>query len=374
MNNIYKYTPKNSSQELYIKNLDGESSLTVVSESGEIETILELIPAMLHNKVIQLDQSADAVFIDNISHIQEIYSQWDERLKRVPLKANTCITKGTGKYVASFFTGGVDSFYTFLKNKREITHLVFVHGYDVALNDSTLRNEVSKRLKVIAAEFDTEVIELESNARTYLEKHVLWGPIAHGLALSIVMHSLSSHFKKFFIPSTHTYSELFPWGSHPILDHLWGTSNMRVVHDGCEASRVEKVEKISNYQVALDNLRVCWENPSSQYNCGRCEKCIRTKINLHACNALDKCNAFDVRELEYELIRQLEITDENSRSFIRQNLTYIKKNNPDKKLEKALTHVLERWNILYKFKQLVPKQTKDKLKARFSYIKDISSR
>ena len=54
----------------------------------------------------------------------------------------------------------------------------------------------------------------------------------------------------------------------------------RLVLDGCAYTRTEKVELLCNYPTALRTLKVCWEGSAKERNCGVCEKCIRTKMNL----------------------------------------------------------------------------------------------
>ena len=34
----------------------------------------------------------------------------------------------------------------------------------------------------------------------------------------------------------------------------------------------------------MNNLRVCWQGELKDRNCGKCEKCVRTKLNFLACN------------------------------------------------------------------------------------------
>ena len=63
-------------------------------------------------------------------------------------------------------------------------------------------------------------------------------------------------------------------------DPLCTTESMRVVHDGCEANRTEKVDWLVQNTRAPEDLRVCWQGPTLDRNCGRCEKCVRTMLNL----------------------------------------------------------------------------------------------
>ena len=47
-----------------------------------------------------------------------------------------------------------------------------------------------------------------------------WGTTYHGVALAAVAHLLAPTFGEILIGGTHTYSDLFPWGSHPISDRI----------------------------------------------------------------------------------------------------------------------------------------------------------
>jgi hypothetical protein len=87
-------------------------------------------------------------------------------------------------------------------------------------------------------------------------------------------------FRKVLIPGTFTYADLIPLGSHPMLDPLWSTKAVEILHDGCEASRLDKVRCIQGDPLARKLLRVCWRNVGREMNCGVCEKCVRTRICL----------------------------------------------------------------------------------------------
>jgi hypothetical protein len=116
--------------------------------------------------------------------------------------------------------------------------------------------------------------------------------LSHGSALASVAHALSGSFDRILIPATHTYNLIYPFGSHPLLDPLWSSSQLEIMQDGCEAGRIEKCEFISNHDPALNALRVCWKNPGAAYNCGQCEKCVRTMLILKSLGALDRCSTF----------------------------------------------------------------------------------
>lgn len=299
-----------------------------------------LLPAMKFGMPLQSDGTASQRLLGNITKIQDIYHAWDHNFKRVQVlidglkNAKETISQGVG----SFFSGGVDSFYTLLKHYDEITHLIFVHGFDINLEDKRLRDRVVNSLREAATELKKPLIEIGTNLRTFSDKHVSW-EWYHGAALASVALLLSPQFQKFYIPATFSYASLFPWGSHPILDPLWGTENMEIVHDGCEAKRLDKVKQIAECDTVLKSLRVCWENREGAYNCGQCGKCLRTMALLRVAGALERCSTFD-RTLDLSAMARLKL-DTKLRPYIKENLQAIERLGTDPQVVKALRNCLD---------------------------------
>lgn len=99
--------------------------------------------------------------------------------------------------------------------------------------------------------------------------------------------------RRIFIASTATYDYLLPHGSHVALDPLWSTEQIDIVHDGCEATRWQKLERIMHDPVVQNHLRVCWRRPHGEFNCCRCSTCLRVMVYLAALGVLDKFPTFD---------------------------------------------------------------------------------
>jgi hypothetical protein len=62
------------------------------------------------------------------------------------------------------------------------------------------------------------------------------------------------------------------------LDPLWSSRSVQIVHDGAETNRLGKVRAIAGSDAAQKHLRVCYKNPENSYNCGVCDKCVRTGL------------------------------------------------------------------------------------------------
>jgi len=81
-----------------------------------------------------------------------------------------------------------------------------------------------------------------------------------------------------------------PVGSNnPITNHLLSGGGFEIHTEGAGFTRTQRVALINDYPEIAAKLRVCWEGPLTGGNCGRCEKCIRTKLNFMAINAAPVC-------------------------------------------------------------------------------------
>lgn len=286
-------------------------------------------------------------FHSSLSAIQDIYCGWNRSLSRIELDPRMRIGPAPprGTRVASLFSGGVDSLHALIQYREEITDLVFVHGWDIPLENQPLRDEVASINRETAAHFGKNLIEIETNVREMLDPYVNWGLLGHGAALAAAAHLLPSSINRIRIPSSATRGPyIVPWGSHPDLDPLWSTESMEFVHGGAEVTRPEKLALISRHPFALQRLRVCWKNPDGAYNCGRCEKCLRTMISLIALGVLDRCPTFpgypDVR-----LVATMVGGDEAVRGYSINNLEALNRIDGHQELKRALRRALAepRW-------------------------------
>jgi hypothetical protein len=137
-----------------------------------------------------------------------------------------------------------------------------------------------------------------------------------------------------YIAASTTYDDLFPWGSHPLLDPLWSSEALEVIHDGCAVSRVDKVRGLAGCDVALDSLQVCSAQDRVTYNCCRCEKCLRTMVALEIAGVLSRCRTFPER---LSLLRvALLPNDFRSRSYLVENLRAAEATRSHTRLAQAL--------------------------------------
>ena len=343
--------------------------------TGE-ETFLlaALVPAMRVGEPIAIRGPISPRLLHSIPKAQEIFHTWDHQLKEVPIEVQTTSSAPVTfpSDVGCFFSGGVDSFYTLLKHRDEITKLIFVYGFDISLENKSLRATVSRAIHRVANELQKPLIEVETNLKEFNNNYAEWGPHCHGTALASVALLLSRQFQKVFIASSHSYSDLIPWGSHPIIDPLWSTEHTEIIHDGCEATRVEKVAKIALNDTALKYLRVCNNNRDGAYNCGQCEKCLVTMVNLRVAGALEQCATF-TRALDLTAVSGMRVPDMDSRVAVEENLRVVEESGKDPALAQALRECLKPKNSVITNEMTLLTAKKSELEETIQSLKQQNS-
>ena len=103
---------------------------------------------------------------------------------------------------------------------------------------------------------------------------------------------------------------------------------------------MEKAAYISEHPVAMRRLRVCLAR-DTDYNCGRCEKCLRTIINLHVAGASGKCETLP-EEPDLEAVASMDLGGESARAFALENLMALQRMGNEPGLAYALETALER--------------------------------
>ncbi|MCD4671676.1 MAG: hypothetical protein K8R77_03340 [Anaerolineaceae bacterium] len=206
-----------------------------------------------------------------------------------------------GQTCVTLFSGGVDSTFTLmshLPDRRadpafQAKGALFIHGLDIPLQN---QNSFAESLKIFNQQLalqGVEVIPCATNLHYFTSGLLSW-EIAHGGAIIGTGLVLDKLIGNLLIPSSYSLDELIPWGSSPLIDHLLSTETVKVSHHGATASRIEKVEAVSNWKPAQNFLRVCVDEKkrSAVNNCSKCEKCIRTMTMLEICGTLPAVKTF----------------------------------------------------------------------------------
>ena len=261
-----------------------------------------LFPALAGREVIRTDVPVSSRFAYGLKQYAAYFTlHFPGELQFSGLEAPRQVAPAlTAPSTGIFFSGGVDSFYTIFCHRPErepdpryqIRHAIFVQGMDMGLDQGDFYERMGRRFQPVVEALGMQLVRVRTNIKTLLDPSFHW-LYTHGTALLSIAHLLSGGLGRIFIASTNRFSVVQPpVGSNPITDP-WPTSErLEILHHGCEASRLVKVNTIAGWPPAMENLRVCWQRHDREMNCGICPKCQRTQLMLWAANKTPACSTF----------------------------------------------------------------------------------
>ena len=355
-----------------------------------------LLPSMRLNENLIVNAPASQKLLATLPRIMTLYHDWNHRFRVIEVGTNggESLEASAPRSVGQFFSGGVDSFYTLNANLIEqsnwterITHLILIHGFDIPLRDTAFFDRVYSMAKDVGNKCGVRVIKVATNAKqllklvlarqiiktvtdgkqvakvgTYIRQvvkataslrqerytqmpdQILTWDMYFGAVLASVGLALRM-FRRIYIPSSTATTEmgprgLYPWGSHPDLDPLWSTEQTSFINHGSDRYRLEKTQTIAGFDLAREHLRVCWEMRDRAYNCCKCEKCIRTMLELYLAGKLSEFKTFPV-VLTPELVRDINLAAPTARRFALSTLSQLR-GKRETRLADALAEALQK--------------------------------
>lgn len=294
---------------------------TLPAASADAVLATVLMPAMTRGGGLAIEGPLSARLLRNQLEFQALQRSWSARwpfglppLQEVAVSAPSRVAAAprSGR-VATFFSGGVDSWATVLANP-EVTDLVFARGLDLVPGwpqHERLAGEVEARLREAAGDLGLRFHAVETNVRSFSDPLVRWETYAASVLAAIAL-AFEPLFDRVLIASDLEFDRQVELGAAWLVDHLWSTEGLEIADWGGRFNRTERLRLIADHPVVQRTLRVCWQNPGGAYNCGRCGKCLLTMIALEAIGAREKIATFpaelDLRPLEgYEISTPLQV-------------------------------------------------------------------
>ncbi len=283
-----------------------------------------LMISLQRHRRIGMNDAVDAAFLGNLEELLAVWEVWWGTPRLPPGAPLSAVVDGKDyrrKGKAVFFSGGVDSFYSLLREGEEFSHLIFVHGFDIPIEDGVRFGAFEPALHRVADECGVTPVIVRTNLRSHhLTRGMDWER-GHGAALASVAHLLSDQIGVAVIPSSYTYGNFHPWGTSWHTDHLFSSKRVRLQHADASLWRADKLAAIADHRLVQQHLRVCSENRRATGNCGYCEKCLRTMISLELAGRLQDFDAFSFDESLPHLIDMADPISEHLHSVYRMFLS-----------------------------------------------------
>jgi hypothetical protein len=256
--------------------------------------------AALHGEArVRIEGHPCPMLVEGLRTAHGWWSSWGGMPRAAPavesFRGSACFATGNQpRGAAAFLSGGVDGLHMLMRNRQlyrpddpaYIRRVLFIQGFDIGKRARNPENErfraALQRLAPVAAETGVRVTPCRTNLRHLPSKPDFWTYRHNGAALASVGHAALAEPSLLFIGASHHVSNPVPMGSHPAVDHLFSSQRLQIIHDGTRFTRLEKVRELAAWPTGLAALRVCPESPGVEANCGRCEKCLRTRLELLA--------------------------------------------------------------------------------------------
>jgi hypothetical protein len=261
-----------------------------------------LFPAMCRGRGLETDGPVCPRWRKNTAGARRVAREWwGFRGGGIRCTGDEALAPAPGQSL--FFGGGVDSFYTLWTERERLTHLVYVEGYDVPLDDAGRLARIGGWNRAVAAECGLALAVIRTNLRDHPDFKVLSWTNSFGGAVAAAGHLLRGSCGTALLANDGHVTEINPWvlGMHPRLTPCCSSGAVRFVHHGEGVLRCEKAAAIAGWPLARRYLRVCWKNREGGLNCGVCEKCVRTQLEFFAAGQIEALESMPPGPLEDRL-------------------------------------------------------------------------
>ena len=221
---------------------------------------------------------------------------------------------------AVFFSGGLDAVQTLVSHLEEKPALISIWGSDIRFDNEDGWRIVHRSIEEYADKYALPDVVIRSSFRDFdcegeltskfgqQLKDGWWHGVKHGIGLLghaapyVYLNGIST---VYIASSNCPLDGHVRCASNPLTDNQVRFADTRVIHDGFEFSRQDKIRNVVDYVKRTGDqvsLHVCWESQSGN-NCCHCEKCYRTMAGLIAEGADPIKYGFDHAKKTISLMR-----------------------------------------------------------------------
>ena len=258
-----------------------------------------LMPMMRLGAPVRVRGAVTARLLEQLIEFQRIFVQWyPDLLREVELHPDTIarprrLPREPRPLLA--FSGGVDSLFSAWtwngpeRKRSRMKWAVMAHGFDVGLEGVDFFQRQFDEGRAILAARDIALFPVRSNSMEPSGVYGLrWGKTLHGPSTAALLLLFQKEFDLGLFSSSYPASNLLiPWGSTPLTDPLLGSGEMAIIHYGASFERTRKIKALADWPEALSRVRVCWQWPRTEINCGVCYKCMQFRLHLIMAGAPD---------------------------------------------------------------------------------------
>ncbi len=271
-----------------------------------------LVPVMLgmyYKQDVHIEGNISRRLYHNMSHyLMNIFDRFSDRTSPIKFTVKGFDSvEQTGNLIGTGISCGVDSLVTIYDNyinetdpNFRINSLFFVNcGTHGDFEDEATEKRWQNRImlnRTGAEDLGLPMYLINSNLHAFT--HKIGERVIGYLAIYSCVLSLQRYIKRYYTSSNYSYDEISCYTNMSrnydideycgsFMPHLISTECFELVIDGCQYTRAEKTERISDWEFAQKHLNVCVPCLDGGRNCSNCSKCIWTLIPLEAIGKIE---------------------------------------------------------------------------------------
>lgn len=236
--------------------------------------------AMRDGADIHIDGPVDQMVLDNAQLMTRTWEMWRPRefrslrITALPAQVNTNPRSGD----LSMVSGGVDSTFMLLDRGRRETPSVGlqVQGMEYSFKANEQFERAMNHLQPLLDDLNYTRLTVRSNLAKLSRGYHSYSSVLAGYAFMF-----RSVFERAYFAADLTWEQdfvHFPWPLNHVTNRYFQGSDFSCIAVNEHVTRAEKVERIASDPLALSCISFCKDKDIRPKNCGKCIKCMRTKV------------------------------------------------------------------------------------------------
>ena len=248
-----------------------------------------LLPVAMRRGVdLVIEGAGSEATVRNAGRLAQIWSQWlPGHFTAVDVSFTQTWTEAPASNAGDlcFYSGGVDSTYGILRRFRagHQQSLLTVHGLEYRHGDSGRFADLLEKTAPFANLVAFRRLLVRTDVKDLYRRERVDPKgidVAHGFILAAMGFLYSNMFGRAVLSADYKLDQQFavhPWGTNAITNPLFSDGTFSLHTEGEDVTRTEKCGLLLESPEALASLTFCVDYSARPHNCGRCQKCVRTK-------------------------------------------------------------------------------------------------
>ena len=247
-----------------------------------LTAVLPLAMRLGQNLIFQ--DEASAWLVEALDRLQTLYGRIDPLLTRVEVHIEEVTandsreTAGTGPGApiqGAFYNGSLEAIYILADCLDDIESLLSLQRFQVSSTHRVFNGKGHHWIDHAASELGKKRCHVETNLADLFGTDREPGKPEQLAAVQVAGLLHAGRVAGIYMPTGPWPDAGPPPGIENELTAIFSQGQTWFRPHRPDIDRQDMIDKILNTPAVLDTLRVCWENPSRAYNCGRCPTCTR---------------------------------------------------------------------------------------------------